>query len=68
MMKSGFIYYDDSKHPNADFFMGAFIYSERDLNEEISQYISSIGLDPSKDEFKSRLRMDQSPEQKELRQ
>lgn len=68
MKKSGFIYYDDSKHPKADFFMGAFIYSERDLNEEISQYISSSGLDPNKDEFKSRLRMDQNPEQKELRQ
>ncbi|QMU63685.1 MAG: hypothetical protein GKR88_04890 [Flavobacteriaceae bacterium] len=47
--------------------MGAFIYSERDLNEEISQYISASGLDPKKDEFKSRLRMNQNPEQKELR-
>jgi hypothetical protein len=67
MKKNGFIYYDDSKHPNAEFYLGAFIYSERDLNEEISQYISASGLSPKVDEFKSRLRMDQNPEQKELR-
>lgn len=67
MKKSGFIYYDESKHPKAEFYLGAFIYSERDLNKEISQHISTSGLDPNKDEFKSRLRMDQNPEQKELR-
>lgn len=67
MKNKGFVYYDDSKHPEADFYLGAFIYSEKDLNNEISEFISSCGPDPEKDEFKSRLRMDQNPEQKELR-
>ncbi len=38
------------------------------LDNEISEFISSCGLDPEKDEFKSRFRMDQNPEQKELRE
>ncbi len=67
MKKTGFLYYDDSKHPEAEFYLGAFVFSERDLNEEISKCISFCSLDPEKDEFKSGLRMDKHPEQKELR-
>jgi hypothetical protein len=67
MTKNGFLYFDDSKHPEAGFYLGAFIYSEKDLNETINQFILQAGLDPTTDEFKSGLRMDQNPEQKELR-
>ncbi len=67
MKNSGYIYYDDSKHHEAGFYLGAFIYSDKDLNDIICEYISFCGLDPNKDEFKSRLRMDMNPEQKELR-
>jgi len=67
MKDSGFIYYDDSKHPDSRFYLGAFIYSDKDLNDIISEYISICGLDPNKDEFKSRSRKDKHPEQVELR-
>jgi hypothetical protein len=67
MKDSGFIYYDDSKHPDSGFYLGAFIYSDKDLNNIISEYISICGLNPNKEEFKSRLRKDKNPEQIELR-
>ena len=67
MNESGYIYYDDSKHPDAGFYLGAFVYSDKDLNIPIRDYISFCGLDPNKDEFKSRLRKDKHPEQIELR-
>lgn len=68
MKDSGYIYYDDSKHPDSGFYLGAFIYSDKDLNYIISEYISLCGMDANKDEFKSRLRKDKSPEQIELRE
>lgn len=67
MKDSGFIYYDDSKHYDSGFYLGAFVYCDKDLNDIISEYISICGLDPNKDEFKSRLRKDKNPEQVELR-
>ncbi len=67
MKDSGFIYYDDSKHTDSGFYLGAFVYSDIDLDDKISEYISICGLDPNKDEFKSRLRKDKNPEQVELR-
>ncbi|MDX9782798.1 MAG: DUF3800 domain-containing protein [Bacteroidales bacterium] len=67
MKDNGYIYYDDSKHPGSGFYLGAFVYSDKDLNNIISGYISLCGLDPNKDEFKSSLRKDKNPKQIELR-
>ncbi len=62
-----YLYFDDSKHSNCNFFLGAFVYSDIDLDNIIADYIKSSGLDPNIDEFKSRLRKDKHPEQVELR-
>ena len=63
----GYLYYDDSKHPEGNFYLGAFIYSNRELDDDIGECINSCGLNPEEDEFKSCFRMDKNPEQNELR-
>lgn len=63
----GYLYFDDSKHSKCNFYLGAFVYSDIDLDNIIVEYIKSSGLNPSIDEFKSRLRKDKHPEQVELR-
>ena len=37
------------------------------MNNIISEYLSNCGFDPNREEFKSRLRKDKNPKQKELR-
>jgi hypothetical protein len=59
----GFFYFDESIHPNAKFTLGAFVYSERDLDEVVAEALRQSGLVPRIDEFKSRARMDRSPQQ-----
>ncbi len=62
-----YLYFDESKHVRHGFILGAYVYSKRDLNDDISQIISSVGLRPETDEFKSSFYMSKHPEQKELR-
>ncbi|QSE96508.1 DUF3800 domain-containing protein [Fulvivirga lutea] len=62
-----YIYYDESKHDQAGFYLGAFVYSKYDLNKEISNILKETGLDPNEIEFKSRL-ANSNPELKIVRE
>jgi hypothetical protein len=49
----GFFYFDESIHERAGFILGAFVYSEADLSKPVAEALSSLGLQPGVDEFKS---------------
>jgi hypothetical protein len=51
----GFIFFDDSKHPEAGFCLGALVYLNEDPSEQIDDVLRQQGLVPGVDEFKSRL-------------
>lgn len=62
-----YLYFDESIRENGQFIIGCFVYSEQDVNNEISNAISNSGLQPGKDEYKSSAAMDNDPERIKLR-
>jgi hypothetical protein len=64
----GFFYFDESIHPRGRFTLGAFAYSEDPLDPFVSEALRANGLIPRVDEFKSRMRMDHSPQHKAARE
>src|ERR1700687_1298180 len=64
----GFFHFDESLHPEAQFALGAFVYSEESLDATISEALYQSGLIPGVDEFKSGIRMDRNPKQAHARQ
>lgn len=49
----GFFYFDESIHERGGFILGAFVYSSTDLTDAVKDALSSVGLVPGIDEFKS---------------
>jgi hypothetical protein len=49
----GFFYFDESIHERGGFILGAFVYSDGDLSQPVADALSSVGLQPGIDEFKS---------------
>jgi hypothetical protein len=64
----GFFYFDESIHPKGKFSLGAFVYSERALDDPVAQALQECGLKPCVEEFKSRARMDHDPRQSHARE
>lgn len=58
----GFFYFDESIQAPAGFIIGAFVYSQTELTERVFEALSSAGLNPGVDEFKSGGRIDSRPE------
>lgn len=63
----GYFYFDESVHPDANFILGAFAYSESALEAPVAEALLQSGLEPRVDEFKSGARMCDSPAQVEAR-
>ena len=59
----GFFYFDESIHPRAHFTLGAFVYSEVDLQRPVADALLQSGLTPYVDEFKSGNWMKHNPTQ-----
>lgn len=49
----GIFYFDESKHAKDNFLIGAYVFSEKDVNENVESILLECGYDPSSDEFKS---------------
>jgi len=49
----GYLYFDESIHDRAGFILGAMVYSSRDLTPIVHSLWSSLGLDPTRFEYKS---------------
>ena len=63
----GYFYFDESIHERAGFVLGAFVYAAEDVDQRVREALSSAGLTPGVDEFKSRTRMDENPLHQRLR-
>lgn len=63
----GFLYFDESIHNRADFILGSYVYSERDVSPLVNDCLVSLGLKPGQDEFKSSSRMIENEKQRKLR-
>jgi hypothetical protein len=63
----GFFYFDGSIHPQAGFILGAFAYSESDLDNDVADALLRVKLQPGVDEFKSGSRMDRNAAQANAR-
>lgn len=48
------VFFDDSLHERGRFALGAFVFFDRDPTPRIDEAITSVGLIPGKDEYKSR--------------
>jgi hypothetical protein len=48
-----FGYFDESIHDTAGFIVGAFVFSENDPMDVVSAALTTAGMDPGRDEFKS---------------
>lgn len=46
-------YFDESIHHQANFILGAFVYSDVDLDADVAEALEQSGLRPGIDEFKS---------------
>ena len=64
----GYLYFDDSKHPQCGFALGVFVFSDDDLTELINRELCQSGLKPGEDEFKSSAPMNENPHLAELRE
>lgn len=62
-----YFYFDESIHPRGGFIIGAFVYSEDDVTEDVFQALAEVGLVPRQDEFKSRTPMAEDSRQRVLR-
>lgn len=63
----GFFYFDESIRDNGGFILGAFIYSEVDLAPAVAEALTTFGLRPGIDEFKSSFQVIDIPERAALR-
>lgn len=63
----GYFYIDDSVHDQAGFIIGALIYSDEDLQENISKIIASHDFNPETFEFKSSANYSKEPEKSKVR-
>ena len=63
-----YIYFDESHRPLGGFCLGAFVVLEQDPTEAVRTALSSAGLVPGKDEYKSRNNHSQDPRYLELRE
>jgi len=52
----GFFHFDESLHPEAQFALGTFVYSEESLDTCVREALQKTGLSPGVDEFKSGIR------------
>ena len=64
----GLLFFDDSKHDNQGFSLGAFVYVDRDPRPAVNRALQDCGLCPGIDEFKSSSYMNRNPTQARLRQ
>ncbi|EJF08752.1 DUF3800 domain-containing protein [Pontibacter sp. BAB1700] len=64
----GQFYIDESIHDEADFIIGACVYSDVDINEKIIEITKSCGFDPDKFEFKSSASYSKEPEKAQVRE
>lgn len=49
----GYFYFDESIHTRGGFIIGAFVYSQEDLTDDVFRALREVGLVPTQDEFKS---------------
>jgi hypothetical protein len=49
----GNFYFDESKHEIGNFIIGAYVYSEKDIADDVDRALLSVGLKPKVDEYKS---------------
>ena len=63
----GHFYFDESIHERGAFIVGAFVYSPFDLGPSIDAVVTSVGLTPRMDEFKSNANMLSNPVARMLR-
>jgi hypothetical protein len=49
------VYFDESHHERGDFTLGAFVFADSDLGSHVNEAITSAGLTPGVDEYKSRM-------------
>jgi hypothetical protein len=63
----GFFYFDESIRDNGGFILGAFIYSQADLTPAVFAALTAVGLQPGRDEFKSRFQVANEPKYASLR-
>ncbi len=63
----GYFYFDESIHSKGEFILGAFVYSQNDVNGRVEEAIKSCGLVPGIDEYKSGTHVGKHLEQAELR-
>ena len=63
----GFLYFDDSKHPECGFALGVFVFCDEDPSELINSELLQSGLKPGEDEFKSSALMSQNQRLTRLR-
>ena len=63
----GHFYFDESIHERGAFIVGAFVYSPFDLGPSVDAVVSSAGLTPRVDEFKSNANMLHNPVARMLR-
>lgn len=61
------IYFDESIHDRGGFILGAYVCGA-DADAAVTDALSAAGLRPGVDEFKSSARMDQHPEQLQVRE
>jgi len=62
-----FLYFDDSRHQNAGFDLGAFVYCKNDPSHEVAGLLRESGLVPFKDEYKSGRSIRRYPEYRSIR-
>lgn len=65
--RSGHFYFDDSVHDFAEFALGAFVFFNNDVCYDVAAILSKFGFDPSKDEYKSRINMNNCPQMVKVR-
>jgi hypothetical protein len=63
-----YLFFDDTKHPQLGFSLGAFVASKTDLVSEMQQLLLENGLVPGQDEFKSGARAEGNARQHRLRE
>lgn len=63
----GLFYFDESIHKKGSFILGAYVYSQFDVDRQVEDAIKSCGLEPGKDEYKSGMHVGKHPEQAGLR-
>jgi hypothetical protein len=63
----GYFFFDESKHPDRGFSIGAFVYCSEDPTKAINDALLRHGFRPGAEEFKSSANMRKNPKNKDLR-